>query len=386
MVDLQNPFNSLKTAMVAKLAAKPAASAHADNSDMLNGKSLATVNAENTAAVATHASLNNNPHGVSLSAVNANSTSEISSMAATKLPYDQVPISYFGKLDGVTPPHSTNQFTLNMAAGIPVLLAGKYREMPAATFTLPNFSNCFLHVRLISGIPTYVLETLDEITVTRTPDSVTNMCVGVFQTNGAGIVREVVEEVRRIGAKQYLKYPYRHNKLMVVSSGALDFNAQFAGLYRNNVRLFLPSRGITLAYFLYGEPCNVDVFNTQDNPAENTRMKNFVDNCPAGGSVLVYTTDSYNNNLNQTGLDALAMLGIDSTILASKAAYRSAMLAFGKKGAAQGSVPVGYAGTGTSVIGSGDSNSSIVASFYQIDGTGFASIEIHKTGGTMINM
>lgn len=378
MTKLQTSLDALKVAMSNKLSAKPPSAVLADNATLLNGKTPAAITAENAALVQAHNALNNNPHGVTAAQADVPTTAAITALAATKLPFEQVPVSYFSKMDGVAPPISNSGLTINIGADIPALLAGKYLKMPATSFTLPAFSNVFLHIRLISGVPTYVIESFNELTFSRTPDSLTNMCVGLFQTNGTSVIRTVFRGIRRVGTKRYINYPYMYNKYMVAAAGKLDSFMEVAGLYCNGDRMFALGKGITLLQFYAGDIIRGDVFDTDSNPAENDRMLTFVNETPANGCIVAFSYDAFTGNLNQTGLNALAAFGVDTATFSASAKYRSAFLALGKKGSANGSATVRQCGQGTDVLAAGDVDSSVVIDFQQSEANGFFNVVAYK--------
>ena len=383
--DIAGAFSNLGSAITTRLGKKVNLAGTADNADKLGNATPESISATGASAVAAHAALKNNPHGVTAAQIGTLDKDQTAAAFGNGPNIPKLQYSCYGDITDGDIPYTTVGFTLSIG-GVPAFIDGKKVVMGSFQASVSAYKKILVYLRVVAGVPTYVIEEKHVDDGTQVPESATNMIIGFFETNGVGFAGGDLFKTRRIGNNPVSKYGYAFAGYKAGSIGLMDSNRGHVGLIKNRHTVNRVVRGITIIAFNNGEPYRVGTFDTCGVFAANAALLAFVTDLPTGTDVLAYIWDEYSGNMSSDTTTAMGMIGLDTATFASRAKWRTAFLAFGKKGAAQGSVPVGYCGQGPyGTYTEGDPDSSVVVKFEHSNEKGFHNFEIVKAGTLMIN-
>lgn len=166
----------------------------ADNALLLEGSNAAAIVAAGSARADQHAALRNNPHGTTAADLLMYTTAQIDAIAAGLVPTGIVPLTQVGNPDtDVNWPGTVTVATRTVTfPGMPLFMAGGSYTTPAAGFTVPDNTTQHFYIKLLAGVPTWVMQS------TTTPETTTTCYVGTVQFTNGALAKNTLGKVTRI--------------------------------------------------------------------------------------------------------------------------------------------------------------------------------------------
>lgn len=165
-----------------------------DNSLALEGSNNAAIVAAASNRADQHIALRNNPHGTKASDLSMYTSAQIDALVAGIVPNGIIPLTQVG--DPNTDVAWTG--TVNAATravtfpAMPLFMAGGSYTTPSAGFTVPDNTTQHFYIKLLAGVPTWVMQP------TTTPETTTTCYVGSVQFSSGALAKNTLGKVTRI--------------------------------------------------------------------------------------------------------------------------------------------------------------------------------------------
>lgn len=175
----------------------------ADNALALEGSNAAAIVAAGSARADQHAALRNNPHGTLAADLNMYTSAQIDALVAGIVPNGVIPLTQVG--DPNTDVSWTG--TVNAATRVvtlpamPLFMAGGSYNTPPSGFTVPDNTTQHFYIKLLAGVPTWVMQS------STTPETTTTCYVGTVQFSGGALAKNTLGKVTRIDTYRISKTP-----------------------------------------------------------------------------------------------------------------------------------------------------------------------------------
>lgn len=166
----------------------------ADNALALNGKSASTLVTEGSQAAATHAALKNNPHGTTAADLSMYTAAQIDAIVAGLVPAGIIPLTQVGDPNtDVSWPGTVTVASRNVSLpSMPLFMAGAAYTTPSAGFTVPDNTTQHFYIKLLAGVPTWVMQ------ASTSPETTTSCYVGSVQFSSGALAKNTLGKVTRI--------------------------------------------------------------------------------------------------------------------------------------------------------------------------------------------
>jgi len=195
---LLNKVNAFSTTIVAKLKRKAPTAGVADDSDKLNGQTVAQMQATVDNSMAAHAARVDNPHVVTPAILEAYTDKQLTDLTDPLLKVGVLPVSQFGALSSAALSLSYSGFNITFGTANPILIWGKSYTLPAQTVDItaqvadPGNKTLFVYVTVTANVPRYqVLETYASETANR-------LYIGKVTTNANAILTSDIAKVTKL--------------------------------------------------------------------------------------------------------------------------------------------------------------------------------------------
>lgn len=346
---LNNAFTAMGAAIVAKLGKTSTNATEADNALALEGKTASQFSAEQAATLNAHIANNNNPHNVTADLVGAYTKSQVDQSLSKIYSYLNAPISFFGggqtETYSMNPMYSSTNRTITYPP-VEVVLNNIYKRFNNSVPVPVVAGINYIYARVVSGDIVLVSE-LASTETPPTPESYTNMLIGVVVINEAGsLLRNNHFKRRRIGLASVPPFMPVDKRFRVISAGLSDVRWQslHVGLYWRDEKILQASRGLNVVTFAGSKIHQAKIFDTCGDVNESARFLSHINSLAANTPVLVYVHDEASNSLTQDAYTAFNKIGCRTTDIQGKLFYRSGMVILGKVGAAQGTSRIAIRG------------------------------------------